>query len=592
MYSSENAGLVKFDLLGLKTLTVIDKTIKTLKSKKCELNLENIDLDDQKVFKLLSKGETTGLFQLESTGMRDAIVQMKPNKFDDIIALIALYRPGPMSNIKTYNDCKNGLKQPEYIHPTLEKILKPTYGIIIYQEQVMQIAQTLAGFTASEADILRKAMGKKKRAELEKQKERFIKGATNNGIKKDLANFIFTKIEPFAEYGLNKSHAAAYALIAFQTAYLKTYHKEDFIAETMNTELTSTEKLREFVQELKRLNIEVIRPNINVSYTDFRAINNKIYYGLGAIKNVGSVAVSQIIKEREQNGKFKSIFDFIKRTDPKNINKLQLEGLIKAGAFDDFDKNRRRLVESVPTIILTAKNIFENKIAKQNSLFDESEKNEDDEILAKNITPWENKINLFEEFKSLGFYISDHPLNSFSPLLKTLKVSNYREFLNSTKSDGLIAGTLMSIKEKKSAKGTPFAIAKFSDNETEFELFIFSETLITNRDILKESSSFILTLQKDRNNESGKFRFNLKNIEGLEKMIDRIYSDTVKIELNENYDLNDLKEILKESGNTKIKIIISKDNKKLSFDLKNCRKFDHNKFIFIKNKEYVKNIVF
>ena len=592
MYSSENAGLVKFDLLGLKTLTVIDKTIKTLKSKKCELNLENIDLDDQKVFKLLSKGETTGLFQLESTGMRDAIVQMKPNKFDDIIALIALYRPGPMSNIKTYNDCKNGLKQPEYIHPTLEKILKPTYGIIIYQEQVMQIAQTLAGFTASEADILRKAMGKKKRAELEKQKERFIKGATNNGIKKDLANFIFTKIEPFAEYGFNKSHAADYALIAFQTAYLKTYHKEDFIAETMNTELTSTEKLREFVQELKRLNIEVIRPNINVSYTDFRAINNKIYYGLGAIKNVGSVAVSQIIKEREQNGKFKSIFDFIKRTDPKNINKLQLEGLIKAGAFDDFDKNRRRLVESVPTIILTAKNIFENKIAKQNSLFDESEKNEDDEILAKNITPWENKINLFEEFKSLGFYISDHPLNSFSPLLKTLKVSNYREFLNSTKSDGLIAGTLMSIKEKKSAKGTPFAIAKFSDNETEFELFIFSETLITNRDILKESSSFILTLQKDRNNESGKFRFNLKNIEGLEKMIDRIYSDTVKIELNENYDLNDLKEILKESGNTKIKIIISKDNKKLSFDLKNCRKFDHNKFIFIKNKEYVKNIVF
>ena len=336
----------------------------------------------------------------------------------------------------------------------------------------------------------------------------------------------------------------------------------------------------------------MIRPNINVSYTDFRAINNKIYYGLGAIKNVGSVAVSQIIKEREQNGKFKSIFDFIKRIDPKNINKLQLEGLIKAGAFDDFDKNRRRLVESVPTIISTAKNIFENKIAKQNSLFDESEKNEDDEILAKNITPWENKINLFEEFKSLGFYISDHPLNSFSPLLKTLKVSNYREFLNSTKSDGLIAGTLMSIKEKKSAKGTPFAIAKFSDNETEFELFIFSETLITNRDILKESSSFILTLQKDRNNESGKFRFNLKNIEGLEKMIDRIYSDTVKIELNENYDLNDLKEILKESGNTKIKIIISKDNKKLSFDLKNCRKFDHNKFIFIKNKEYVKNIVF
>ena len=287
MYSSENAGLVKFDLLGLKTLTVIDNTIKRLKLKKIDLEISKINHNDEKVFSMLSSGETTGLFQLESAGMREAIRQMKPNKFDDIIALVALYRPGPMSNIPIYNDCKNGIKEPDYIHPTLKEILKPTYGIIIYQEQVMQIAQTLAGFTAGEADILRRAMGKKKKAELDKQKERFINGAIKNGIRKDVANFVFTKIEPFAQYGFNKSHAAAYALIAYQTAFLKTYYKGDFIAATMSTELTNTSKLREFIEELKKLNIEIIKPSINKCFPDFKAIDGKIFYGLGAIKNVG-----------------------------------------------------------------------------------------------------------------------------------------------------------------------------------------------------------------------------------------------------------------------------------------------------------------
>ena len=306
MYSSENAGLVKFDLLGLKTLTVIDNTIKRLKLKRIDLDISKIDHNDEKVFTMLSTGETTGLFQLESAGMREAIKQMKPNKFDDIIALVALYRPGPMSNIPIYNDCKNGIKEPDYIHPILKEILKPTYGIIIYQEQVMQIAQTLAGFTAGEADILRRAMGKKKKAELDKQKERFINGAVKNGIAKDVANFVFTKIEPFAQYGFNKSHAAAYALIAYQTAFLKTYFKEDFIAATMSTELTNTSKLREFVEELKKLKVEIVKPSINKCFSDFKAINGKIIYGLGAIKNVGFEAITNIINEREKNGTFKS----------------------------------------------------------------------------------------------------------------------------------------------------------------------------------------------------------------------------------------------------------------------------------------------
>ena len=300
MYSSENAGLVKFDLLGLKTLTVIDNTIKRLKLKKVVLDISKIDHNDKKVFTMMSTGETTGLFQLESAGMREVIKQMRPNKFDDIIALVALYRPGPMSNIPVYNDCKNGIKEPDYIHPTLKEILKPTYGIIIYQEQVMQIAQTLAGFTAGEADILRRAMGKKKKAELDKQKERFINGALKKGIAKDVANFVFTKIEPFAQYGFNKSHAAAYALIAYQTAYLKTYHKEDFIAATMSTELTNTSKLREFIEELKKLKVEIVKPSINKCFSDFRSAKGKLFYGLGAIKNVGFEAITNIINERER----------------------------------------------------------------------------------------------------------------------------------------------------------------------------------------------------------------------------------------------------------------------------------------------------
>ena len=237
MHSSENAGLVKFDILGLNTLTLISKTIKLLKSKNIDLDISKISLTDSKVYEMLSTGETTGLFQLESSGVRSSLKQMRPNKFEDIIALVALYRPGPMNNIPIYNDCKNGLKKPDYIHESLEKILKPTYGIIIYQEQVMQIAQKLANFSPGEADILRKAMGKKKRKELEKQEEKFINGATKNGIGKDIAVFIFQKIKPFAEYGFNKSHAAAYALIAYQTAYLKKYYPEDFIAATMSLSL-------------------------------------------------------------------------------------------------------------------------------------------------------------------------------------------------------------------------------------------------------------------------------------------------------------------------------------------------------------------
>ena len=589
MYSSENAGLVKFDLLGLKTLTVIDKTIKRLKLKNIKLDISKINQNDEKVFTLLSTGETTGLFQLESAGMRDAIKQMKPNKFDDIIALVALYRPGPMSNIPIYNDCKNGIKKPDYIHPTLKEILTPTYGIIIYQEQVMQIAQTLAGFTAGEADILRRAMGKKKKAELDKQKERFINGALKNGITKDVANFVFTKIEPFAQYGFNKSHAAAYALIAYQTAYLKTYHKEDFIAATMSTELTNSSKLREFVEELKRLNIEIIRPSINKSFAEFKAINAKLFYGLGAIKNVGFEAVSNIIKEREKNGKFETFINFVNRVNIRDVNKLQLEGLVKAGVFDEFDKDRNKILNSIPKIIQQIKNINDDKDNHQSNLFEKQEnKKEHFDFLPHE--PWDKRKLLTEEFKSLGFYLSDHPLNDYEEVFNQLNIITYNKFYNNNENESLVAGTIMSIIEKKSAKGTPYAIVKFSDNKGEFELFLFAEVLITNREILKESETFVLTLQKDRvTADPSKKRINVRKITSLDEVINKPYSK-VTIELKNNYNLSEISELLSASGETEINLIIKSHNKQACFSLQNNRKFDLNQLKTLKAKEYVEKI--
>jgi DNA polymerase-3 subunit alpha len=373
MYSAENAGLIKFDFLGLKTLTVINNTQRLIRKKNKDFNIENINFEDQKVFELLSSGKTVGLFQIESAGMREALIQMKPNHIEDIIALVALYRPGPMSNIPTYNDCKNGKQTPDYLHPLLEDILKPTYGVIIYQEQVMQIAQKLSGFTAGQADILRRAMGKKKRAELEKQKQNFIAGAVNNGISKDIAAGIFLKIEPFAEYGFNKSHAAAYAIISYQTAFLKTYYPKEFIAASMTMDISNQNKLSEFYEELKRLNINVLRPDINQCFANFKTKDGKFYYALGAIKAVGFEAISNIVNERLENGNFQSINDFLKRVNPKDINKLQLEGLVKAGAFDNLNKNRHSLFDSIPNFILKSKNIFENKSANQIDLFAEDE---------------------------------------------------------------------------------------------------------------------------------------------------------------------------------------------------------------------------
>ena len=584
MYSAENAGLIKFDFLGLKTLTVINNTQKLIRKKNKDFNIENINFDDQKVFELLSSGKTVGLFQVESAGMREALIQMKPNHIEDIIALVALYRPGPMSNIPTYNDCKHGKQEPDYLHPLLEEILKPTYGVIIYQEQVMQIAQKLSGFTAGQADILRRAMGKKKRAELERQKQSFIAGAVNNGISKDVAAGIFLKIEPFAEYGFNKSHAAAYAIISYQTAFLKTYYPKEFIAASMTMDISNQNKLSEFYEELKRLDVNIIRPDINECFADFKTDDEKFYYALGGIKAVGFEAVSNIVEERVKNGKFNSITDFLNRINPKDINKLQLEGLVKAGAFDKLNINRQSLFNSIPNLITKSKNIFENKSANQIDLFGENE-NQENEILS-NTEDWKFEERLSKEFEAVGFFISDHPLNQYKEVFNDYNIIDYQSFnTDENLKDSNIAATLLKIQERKTAKGNSYAVLKLTDLNSVFELFIFSDTLQLNREILKEGSSLILTLIKSISDGENRFRrINVQKIASLKDLLNKPIEE-VTFNLKSLQELSEISKFLPKLGDTLIKIKLSDEKNNFDFQLKKKRNIDRKTINLIRNKE-------
>ena len=584
MYSAENAGLIKFDFLGLKTLTVINNTQKLIREKNKDFKIEDINFEDQKVFDLLSSGKTVGLFQIESAGMREALIQMKPNHIEDIIALVALYRPGPMSNIPTYNDCKHGKQNPDYLHPLLEEILKPTYGVIIYQEQVMQIAQKLSGFTAGQADILRRAMGKKKRAELEKQKQNFIEGAVNNGISKDVAAGIFLKIEPFAEYGFNKSHAAAYAIISYQTAYLKAYYPKEFIAASMTMDISNQNKLSEFYEELKRLDVNIIRPDINQCFADFKTVGEKFYYALGGIKAVGYEAISNIIEERLKKGKFNSLRDFINRVNPKDINKLQLEGLVKAGAFDSLNSNRKSLLNSIPNLIAKSKKIFENKSANQIDLFGENDNQENEIILETN--DWDFEERLSKEFEAVGFFISNHPLNQYKEVFKEYKIIDFQSFNNSDDAKEVnIAATLLKIQERKTAKGNNYAVLKLTDLSSVFELFVFSDTLDINREILKEGNSFILRIIKSTYDNENRFRrINVRKISSLKELINKPISE-VTFDLNSIDQLNEISKFLPENGETIVKINIQDKNENLFFVLENRRNIDRKTINLLRNKQ-------
>tara|TARA_Y100000992_G_C21242197_1_gene481322 strand:- start:172 stop:1473 length:1302 start_codon:yes stop_codon:yes gene_type:complete len=432
-------------------------------------------------------------------------------------------------------------------------------------------------------------MGKKKRAELEKQKQNFIAGAVNNGISKDVAAGIFLKIEPFAQYGFNKSHAAAYAIISYQTAYLKTYYPKEFIAASMTMDISNQSKLGEFYEELKRLNVNIIRPDINDCFADFKSDDKNFYYALGGIKAVGFEAISNIVKERLNNGKFKSIDDFLNRVNPKDINKLQLEGLVKAGSFDSLNKNRQSLYNSIPNFILKSKNIFENKSLNQIDLFgeDETQKNN----IVYNTDDWKFEERLSKEFEAVGFFISDHPLNQFKEIFDDYKIIDYDKFLiNNNLTEANISATLLKIQERKTSKGNSYAVLKLTDLNNVFELFIFSETLQNNRNILIEGNSLILTLIKNVSNDENRFkRINVQKIASLKDLFNNPVTE-VTFELKSIDQMNQISELISDKGGTIVNIKVKDNSNDLFFKLKNKRNIDRKSINILRNQNILATI--
>ncbi|MCZ6744460.1 MAG: DNA polymerase III subunit alpha, partial [Alphaproteobacteria bacterium] len=506
----EMAGLVKFDFLGLKTLTVLERARALIAESGVTLDLSGLAFDDAATYEMLTRGETTGVFQLESSGMRDVLRKLRPDSFEDIIALVALFRPGPMDNIPRYIACKHGNEQPDYLHPSLEQILKPTFGVMIYQEQVMQIAQVLAGYSLGSADVLRYAMGKKVKSEMEEQRRHFIDGAVARGVDEGTARHIFEQVYKFAGYGFNKSHAAAYALIAYQTAYLKANYPVEFLAASMTLDLGNTDKLNAFRQELERLGIRLLPPDINASAAVFAvetgpAGERAIRYALGALKNVGVQAMEAVVKEREENGPFTDLFDFAGRCDSKAINKRQLESLASAGAFDGLNANRAQVLGAVEALVQHSSVMASERGSAQESLF-----SIDDDLAlhAKplpDVADWPVIERLRHEFEAIGFYLSAHPLDAYAKALKRLKVTEWAELASRPPGHDIararLAGTVIAKKERTSARGNRFAFVQMSDASGMYEVTVFAEVLAASRELLDSGAPVLVTVDARRDGD-------------------------------------------------------------------------------------------
>lgn len=537
----EEAGLVKFDFLGLKTLDVLQQTVELVKARGIDLDLSHLPLDDEKSYALLAKGDTTGVFQLESAGMRDVLRKLKPNRFEEIIALVALYRPGPMDNIPKFIKCKKGEEKVEYLHPSLKPILEDTFGILIYQEQVMQAAQILAGYSLGAADLLRRAMGKKKASEMAAQRANFIKGAAEkNGVPEEQAGMIFDQIDKFAGYGFNKSHAAAYALIAYQTAYLKANYPVEFFAAAMNFELGDTDKLNVFRQELARNRIQLLPPDINHSYPVFaveRTGEGKaaIRYALAAIKGVGDAAMRAMVVAREAGGLFKDLFDFAERVDARAINRKQMENLATAGAFDGLNRHRAQVVASIDTLLKHSHQTADERGSGQVNMFGGAG------VTSKPPLPtaklWDDLTRLQHEFQSLGFYLSAHPLDNYRPVLDRIGVMMAGAVASRHRAVGpsrfKLAGIILSKQERTSKNGNRFAFAQLSDTSGAFEITIFSELLAAKRDALEAGQAVLVEVDAQTGQGGGEeLRFIARNIESLAAAAERA-SQGVRIKLYE-----------------------------------------------------------
>jgi DNA polymerase III subunit alpha len=549
----EAAGLVKFDFLGLKTLTVLRKAVDLIKAGRgITVELEKLEIGGTDplvlaAYELLAKADTVGVFQLESTGMREALKRLKPDRFEDIIAMVALYRPGPMDNIPTYIHRKHGEEPIEYPHAMLKPILEETYGVIIYQEQVIQIAQVMGGYTLGQADLLRRAMGKKDKNEMARQQAKFVDGAKANGVKEKEAVGIFELVDKFAGYGFNKSHAAAYALVSYHTAYLKANYREEFLAASMSLDIANTDKLAMFANEarkptelkgVKKPGIIVKTPCVNASGVDFSVEPPKsaseagaIRYSMAALKSMGRAAVESIVAERDKSGPYKDLADFARRMDAHAVNKRGLETLAAGGAFDTLEPNRALVHANVDKLMGLAKRLADDNASGIVDMFGGgSGGSKLDMKPAKMWTPTER---LAEEFKAIGFYLSGHPLDQYASVLGKLGATPYAVFepkAGLTAMAGRLAAIVVSARERRSQKGNKFAFAMFSDATAQFEAVIFSDTLAKCGDLLEPGTPVLLSVEAERDGETVKLR--VGNIEKLDAAAANIQSG-IKIVLDD-----------------------------------------------------------
>ena len=495
----EQAGLVKFDFLGLKTLTMIQNALELLKERGVDIDIGTIPLDDEKAYELYARAKTVAVFQVESSGMMDALRRMKPTCIEDIVALVALYRPGPMENIPQYCDVKNGRAEREELHPLIDHILDETQGIIVYQEQVMEIAQVMAGYTLGGADLLRRAMGKKIQEAMDAERPKFIEGAKKNGVTDKKALEVWNLLDKFANYGFNKSHAAAYAVVSYQTAWLKANHPVEFMAGVMNCDLHQTDKLSVYAEEVRRgLDIAIVPPCVNRSQARFSVADGKLVYALGALKNVGLEAMRLVTDAREDRP-FVNIFDLARRVDLKRVGKRPLEMLARAGAFDDLDTNRRRIFSSLDALTAYSAAIFEQKTSNQVSLFGEAGADLPEPRLSP-VEDWLPNERLAEEQLAIGFYLSGHPLDDYAVALKRKGMLTLAELQEKAERDGAAVsrvGVIVSaLQERKSGRGTRYFRMNISDPTGQVSgMALFPEDFESVRQVFEKTYHVIMTLE-------------------------------------------------------------------------------------------------
>jgi DNA polymerase III subunit alpha len=542
----EPAGLVKFDFLGLTTLTVLDIAVKLVRKRGVDLDLSRIPLDDGKTYEALARGETVGVFQVESQGMRRALVDMRPDRFEDLIVLVALYRPGPMANIPTYCARKLGHERTDYLHPKLEPILQPTYGIITYQEQVQQIARDLAGYSLGKADILRRAMGKKDKKEMASQRGDFISGAVERGIGQGDAEVIFEACAKFAEYGFNKSHSAPYALLTYQTAYMKANYPVEFLAASMTLAMGNTDKLAEFRAEAERLGIKVEPPSVNRSGVEFDVEGNTIFYALAALRGVGRAAVDTIIAARAEKP-FADMADFARRINPRAVNKRVLESLAAAGAFDTLEPNRARTFNAVDIVLAAAQRAHDNATLGQNELFGGPTAKEP--LALPVVEPWLPADRLQKEYDAIGFFLTGHPLDDYAAALKRLRVLSWAEFARAVKGGlggGRVAGTVVSRTERRTRSGSKMGIIGLSDPSGHYEAVLFAEGLAQYRDLLEPGTAVLLFLSAEVQAEEVRAR--IQTVEPLDQAAAKMQKG-LRVFLRNDMPLDGLVRRLEPSGN-------------------------------------------